>query len=335
MARLLLLAPAFHGYWESLSAELERRGHEVVAWPYDANDGVLRKVRTKVEELAARGDDALGERRRTRVTGAALEVLTSSGVDRVLAVKADEIGPEFWHEAHRRRLPVTLHLYDELRRMRWSDDGLAEAVGDGLLLTYSRQDLTHLRHAHPEARLWANAFDDRFSPTPRVRDEVAFIGARYPVREQILTALAAADVPVRAYGRDWSHHWFDRARTWNAPRPALPAERDVSRAEGYDVVGGARAALNVHSDQDGFTMRTFEIPGSGGLQLIDRPDVAELYDPGSEVLVWSSPEELVELCRRAGADPDWSRSIRQAGRRRTLAHHTYRQRVEELESWWA
>ena len=57
MARLLLLAPAFHGYWESLSAEFERRGHEVVAWPYDANDGVLRKVRTKVEELAARASE--------------------------------------------------------------------------------------------------------------------------------------------------------------------------------------------------------------------------------------------------------------------------------------
>lgn len=335
MARLLLLAPAFHGYWESLAAEFERRGHEVVAWPYDANDGALRKVRTKVEELAARGDDALAGRRRARMTRAAVAALRASRADRVVAVKADVIGPDFWQEAHRLGLPVTLHLYDELRRMSWTDESLAHAVGDGLLLTYSRQDLAHLRQRHPGVRLWANAFDDRFHPSPRERDEVVFIGARYPVRERILRSLDAAGVPVRAYGRDWSHHWFDRARTWNAPRPDLPAERDVTRAEGYDIVGGARAALNVHSDQDGFTMRTFEVPGSGGLQLIDRPDVEELYDPGTEVLVWRDVEELAEHCRRAGTDHRWARTIREAGRRRTLAHHTFRHRVEKLEAWWA
>ena len=59
-------------------------------------------------------------------------------------------------------------------------------------------------------------------------------------------------------------------------------------------MAGARASLNLHGDQDGFTMRTFEACGVGGLQIVDRADVDSLYDPGSELLVFNSTQELVE-----------------------------------------
>ena len=50
-------------------------------------------------------------------------------------------------------------------------------------------------------------------------------------------------------------------------------------------MAGAAANLNIHHDQHGSTMRTFEILGAGGLQLVDREDVAVHYEPGTEVLV--------------------------------------------------
>ena len=65
----------------------------------------------------------------------------------------------------------------------------------------------------------------RWPTTPRSRsrrcrsDEVVFVGARYPGRESLLTDLTAAQVPVRAYGRDWSAHPLDRLRTWRLRRP--------------------------------------------------------------------------------------------------------------------
>ena len=146
--------------------------------------------------------------------------------------------------------------------------------------------------------------------------------------------LHRSGTPVRAYGRDWSSHPVDRLRTWRFHSPRVPAGRDVARGTAYGITGGAVAALNSHTDQDGFTMRTYEIPGSGGLQMIDRPDVDQIYDPGTEVLVFSSDDELVELSRKAFADRGWAARIAERGQRRTLASHTFDHRVPILESAW-
>ncbi|MFN8045891.1 MAG: glycosyltransferase [Dermatophilaceae bacterium] len=100
-------------------------------------------------------------------------------------------------------------------------------------------------------------------------------------------------------------------------------------------MAGAPVSLNIHGDQDGFTMRTFEIPGVGGLELVDRRDVDVHYEPGREVLVFDTPDEAIELARRGLKDEGWSRSIREAGRARTMAEHTFDHRVAELERLWA
>jgi spore maturation protein CgeB len=168
----------------------------------------------------------------------------------------------------------------------------------------------------------------------RPGDEVVFVGARYPNREALLTALAGSGVPVRAYGRDWSGHPLDRLRTWRLRQPAVPHGRDLPLAEAYGVMAGARAALNVHGDQDGFTMRTFEACGVGAVQLVDRADVSRHYEPGAELAVFGSPEEAAELAHRAVTDRPWAQGLRSAGRARTLAEHTFVHRARTLEALW-
>lgn len=81
-------------------------------------------------------------------------------------------------------------------------------------------------------------------------------------------------------------------------------------------------------------MRTFEACGAGALQLIDRPDVAEFYDPDEEIVVYGSPDELVDLAWRAVRDRGWARSIGARARARTLAEHTFDHRVRVLEKLW-
>ena len=73
----------------------------------------------------------------------------------------------------------------------------------------------------------------------------------------------------------------------------------------------------------------------GALQVIDRPDVDRYYIPGEEVLVYESIDELIEICTRIFRDPKWARKIREAGQKRTLAEHTFDQRVKILEQLWA
>jgi spore maturation protein CgeB len=135
-------------------------------------------------------------------------------------------------------------------------------------------------------------------------------------------------------GRDWSHHPFDRLRTWQLRRPAIPAWRDVSRPRAYGLMAGAPATINLHEHQDGFTMRTFEASGVGALQLIDRADVSDLYEPGTEIIPFASGDELAELCRRASIDRRWHERVGAAARARTLSEHTFQHRVRDLTAAW-
>jgi spore maturation protein CgeB len=331
--RVLLVGPVFHGYTTSVADALRRSGHRVDVHHYDAHEGAADRLRTKLGTELPRLVGWRGEERRAvrRRTADALHTLRLTRPDVVLAIKADVLDASFWEEARRTGALTHLWLYDELRRMRL-DEGVLAAVD--VLTSYSVLDTADLVARGLPATHVANGFDAGVPVRPVPSGDVLFVGARYPNREAFLVALHERGLPVRAVGRDWSHHPVDRLRTWDVRRPGIPASRDVDRGEGYGLMAGAAANLNVHHDQDGFTMRTFEIPGVGGLQLVDRADVASLYAPGEEVLVFASVDEAAELAGRALRDRDWARRIGEAGRRRTLAQHTTDHRVRDLEALW-
>lgn len=330
-----MVGPAFHGYTTSIGRALEHLGHDVTVHEYDRQAGVRDKMRTKVgSELPQRLGLRDGPTGTRRATQDAIDVLRAKRPDVVLAIKADALSPAFWVEARGQGALSHLWLYDELRRMT-----LDPTVLDGvdLVTSYSRLDAADLSARGRPASHLANAFDTT-TPVRAVRSapasEVLFIGARYPNRERLLLELHGRGLPVRAIGRDWSHHLVDRVRTWDVRRPALPSGRDVDRSTSYGLMAGSLANLNVHHDQDGFTMRTFEIPGSGGVQLIDREDVSQYYDPGTEVLVYRDVDEAEALVRRVTRDPGWAHRVAEAGRARTLAQHTFIHRARTLEQLW-
>lgn len=81
-------------------------------------------------------------------------------------------------------------------------------------------------------------------------------------------------------------------------------------------------------------MRTFEVPGMGGVSLEDRDSVARFYDVGTEVEVWQDVDRLAELCERARRDRAWAEGLRARGRKRTLAQHTFDDRIAEVDALW-
>lgn len=334
MRKVLVVTPAFHGYGESIGNALRRRGHDVVVHPYDAHRTLWQKSRHKAAVelpgkvgLDRRSDDA------RRTTDATLDVLDATRPDVVLVIRGDLLEDRFWDRLEERRLPVVLWLYDEVRRMHYE---MATFERPRAVASYSPLDVARLQALGVAAHHLPNAFDrdhQQVRALPR-RDELSFVGACYPDREQTLLGLHEAGVPVRAYGRDWSHHAFDRLRTWQWRRPGIPGERDVDRDTAYAVMAAAAATLNMHTDQDGFAMRTFEACGAGAVQLIDRPDMAGLYDDGVELATWSSFAELLELAGRVRVDRAWADGLRAAGRKRTLAEHTFDHRVAVVEELW-
>jgi len=80
-------------------------------------------------------------------------------------------------------------------------------------------------------------------------------------------------------------------------------------------------------------LREFEAPMSGALYLTNYSDeLAEMFVPDEEVLVWRSRHELLEKARFYGENPEAGAKIRKAGRERALACHTYERRFERLFS---
>lgn len=321
--RILLVSPQFHGYYTAVEKALKARGYDVATICYDKPTNAVGRIQNKLRHEGVRFVPDLA-------TDMALAGL-GWNPDLVLTIKGDLLGDRFWDALDDRGLPRVTWLYDEVRRMHWSVDGLRRA---GLITSYSGDDVRDLTAEGVNAAYVPMAFDSTLRYSKRTLPAISFIGALYPNRRDYLVALHDAGVPVMAFGRDWSRHPVDILRTRARSRPRIPSGREVPRAEAYGLMAGSLASINVLHNQDGFPPRTFEVPGVGGVQLIDRPEVAEVYEPDSEVLVFRSSEELVELARRVIGDPSWTAALREAARRRTLAEHTFDHRIETLEQLW-
>lgn len=76
--------------------------------------------------------------------------------------------------------------------------------------------------------------------------------------------------------------------------------------------------------------RIFDIPAAGGFVLTDwRPQMERLFEP-DEMAVYHEPEEIADLTRHFLSHPDQRRALVTAGRRRVLACHTWRHRLQTL-----
>jgi hypothetical protein len=104
----------------------------------------------------------------------------------------------------------------------------------------------------------------------------------------------------------------------------------------YRVLARTCVAVNRHGDiaEDyANNMRLFEATGVGALLVTESArNLPGLFTPGEEVVTYDSPSDLVQKVRHYVAHPDERRAIAAAGQRRTLAEHTYRRRMEQLDA---
>ena len=92
--------------------------------------------------------------------------------------------------------------------------------------------------------------------------------------------------------------------------------------EGHDPLGPVLQHLH---------LREFEAPMSGALYCTGLTDeLAEMFVPDKEVVVYSSADELVYKVKDFIKHPERGESIRAAGRARALADHTYHRRFQTL-----
>ena len=81
----------------------------------------------------------------------------------------------------------------------------------------------------------------------------------------------------------------------------------------------------------GYLGEPFEAAGAAGLQLIEyRPVIEECFEPGKELLTFSTYEELLGHIERAHKEPKAMQTIREAGARRALTEHTYEHQLRRI-----
>jgi spore maturation protein CgeB len=78
-------------------------------------------------------------------------------------------------------------------------------------------------------------------------------------------------------------------------------------------------------------LREFEAPMSAALYLTeDQPELADYFEPGKEVLTYTSREDLLDKTRYYLAHQEQSERIRRAARDRARRDHTWQHRFAEL-----
>jgi spore maturation protein CgeB len=221
------------------------------------------------------------------------------------------------------------------RRVLWWGDPPANSQKWGILdpgwdlvFLKDRTAVGKLRLAGRNASLLHEAMNPEWHKpaASQSNGDIVVAGNYYAYRQAVVLRLMGDGVGVQLYG---------------PPPPRWADPRIVSRHTGKYIVreeksrifGEGMACLNTFSlnEGDSLNCRAFEIAGAAGLQLIEsRPAIWDCFDPGKELLVFSTYEELASLIDRARRCPEEMKAIRIAGAKRALAEHTYRHRMDEI-----
>lgn len=185
--------------------------------------------------------------------------------------------------------------------------------------------IVYLPHSVNPARFHRTAAPSEFLAP------AAFIGRPSPHRCEYLAAVAP--LGLRLYGRKWLN-----------PDIAVPEElRRCCRGEGdihgersCAAISGATLFVNVLQDQfleqrTLMNMQIFMVTACGtALATEFVEELPDAFEPGREVLVYSSREELAELAARYAVDRAAAARIAEAGFRRCMADHTMKVRAGEM-----
>ncbi|GFK93052.1 Spore protein YkvP [Fundidesulfovibrio magnetotacticus] len=133
--------------------------------------------------------------------------------------------------------------------------------------------------------------------------------------------------PLVAGDEGWLSTFTGEGRAW----------RRIPEISYYDELPGFYPLSEINFNCTSMQMkgavnqRVFDVPACGAFLLTDaRAQLAELFEPGSEVAVFEEPGEIPGLVRHYLDHPAERERISRAGRRRVLAEHTYVKRMGQL-----
>lgn len=202
-----------------------------------------------------------------------------------------------------------------------------------LLISNFPPTIDRLRAAGLEVAFHQLAFEpsvlDRLDDGPRIHD-VTFVGTFFAGvhdgRQRLVEELCRR---------------LDTMRVWAPTVDHLPESSPIhERYQGpawgtamYQVIQRSRITVNAHGDIPAFAgnCRLFEATGVGTALVTDaKPNLAEIFDVGREVVAYDDVDGCVALVEALLADEPRRAELARAGQARTLSEHTFLHRAEEL-----
>jgi spore maturation protein CgeB len=159
----------------------------------------------------------------------------------------------------------------------------------------------------PDERAWYGA-------------DVSFVGTQHPDRVKMLDPLTEWD--LRVYGVGWDGVEESLRR--------CVRDEPVYGLKKSKIYAASRVSINVHGPHmvSGENFRVFEVAACGGVSFSTfKPDLAACFEPGREVVVFDDADDLRDKLRHYLGHPDELDAVRDAGRARVLADHTYDDRA--------
>ena len=154
--------------------------------------------------------------------------------------------------------------------------------------------------------------------------DAAFVGSFYEDRHQIFEYLKQNGVDIKV---------------WGSINQKIPTDslfwsfyQGLANATEIDAIySSSKIGINTHSVTmpHGGNLRTFEIPLSGCLQMVDTFDRSWFIE-NQEIVIFENKEELLKKVRFYLDNNELREKIAEAGKKRVLISHTYKNRMETI-----
>jgi len=179
----------------------------------------------------------------------------------------------------------------------------------------------------------------------RYKADISFIGTNLPDRrrafeERVFPLKRKYD--LKLYGQDWTV--LDRflgivqkvGQYFNVQKLKSFQKRQISLEEVSCVYTSSLISINIHEDYQvryggECNSRTFEIPLSGGFEIVDDVScIRDYFKVGDEIIIAKDTEDWFDKIDYFIRNSEKREPIIEAGRKRVLSDHTYHNRVQEF-----
>jgi Uncharacterized protein conserved in bacteria len=180
------------------------------------------------------------------------------------------------------------------------------------------------------------------NPRIGLRGDVCFVGTAFWNRVQVFHELLPR-LESRVFRI--SGIWWDRLPEYDRWKNRIELGKWMAAVETAEYYNAHRVVINVHRAPYDETFnqnsarvsavspnpRLFEIAACGTLQIVDqRDDITQYYEAGSEIVTYSSPEQLAELIDYYLDHEQEREQIALRALHRTIRDHSYESRLARL-----